>query len=131
MPGEGDFLARVVDVDPDLAVDDHIQLGADITFAEDRFALDVVSRDHQPVDAGQLLERERAEQGHLLQGDELFHVFIESVGCRRRCLADPPVGMSREGFELRMGRRPRQHRIEGLRFEQPRQRAGEPAGAEV
>ena len=35
------------------------KLGADVTLPEDRLALDIVTGHHQPVDARELLERDR------------------------------------------------------------------------
>jgi hypothetical protein len=97
---ERDLAPRVVEVDADLALDDHVKLGADVAAAEDRLALDVVTRDHEPVDARQLLERQRAEQRHPFQRDQLFHVVIESLRRRLRRLADPFVRMGGQSREL-------------------------------
>ena len=131
MPRQGDLVPVVVEVDADLAVDHDVKLGADIASAKHRLALGVMPGHHEPVDAGELLEGERAEQRHPFQRDQLFHVFTESLRRGGRRFADPLVGMIREGFDLRLRQRPRHHRVERLRFEQASQRPGEPARAEV
>src|SRR5579872_827363 len=102
MSRERQLPSRAVEMNAHLALDDDIKLGAGVTLAEDRLAFDVMTRDHQTVDRGQLVERERAEERHLLQRDQLFHLLIESVDCGFGGLANPLVRMGGQGLELRV-----------------------------
>src|SRR5712671_759015 len=121
----------VVEVHADLAVEHDVQLCADVTLSEDRLSLDVMSRHHQAVDAGQLFQRKRAEEGHPFESYQLFHVLAGSGRGRLRGLLDPFVAVVRECFELGMGQWASRARVEGLGIEQLRQRPSKPARAEV
>src|SRR6266581_8938660 len=119
MAGERHLATRMIEVNADLPVDNDVELRADITAAEHGLAFRVMPRDHQPVDARELIERERAEERDLLQRDQLFHVVIESVDCRLRRLAYPLVRVFRELFEIRVRQRPSEDGVERIRFEKP------------
>src|ERR1700674_4360133 len=105
VPGEGDLVTVVVEMNADLALENNVQLRADVALAEDRLALDVVPRHHQAIDARELFESEGAEQRNALERDQLFHALAWTAGSRISGLLDPLVGMVRECFELGMSQR--------------------------
>ena len=131
MPHQRHLASVAVQVDADLAFDDKEELRACVALAEHRLALHVVARDHQAIDARQLVEGERAEERHPLQRDQLFHLLIQSVHRRFRRFANPPVGMSGKPFELGLRQGTRQNRVERIRLEQAGQWGGQPTRAEV
>src|ERR1700730_18279337 len=124
-------MSITIEVDSDLALQDHEQLGADIAFREHRFVLDVVASDHQAVDACELLQRQRAEKRYPLERDQFFHVFTGPTGSRFGSLLDPLISMALEHLQLGVRQATCRPQVEGFGIEKPRQRPSEPARAEV